>query len=66
MNHTCDYCNRTETGTRDELVNIGWSFVDIRAPMRKYIKACPEHFDNMKEQIIKATKGTMKVKWSND
>lgn len=64
--HKCNFCDANSNHNRDALIDAGWSFVDIRAPIRKYITACPQHFDKLKGEIVAATEGTMKVKWSND
>ena len=62
MLHKCNYCDKAAKGTRDQLVDIGWSFVDIRAPVRRYFKTCPEHFNEMKLDIMKATGLHLKTK----
>ncbi len=66
MIHKCNYCNASIHGTRETAVDSGWSFVDIRTPEIVYIKCCPQHFDELTVDIMKATKGTIKTNWSND
>jgi len=61
--HKCSYCNLVGIGTREQLVDIGWSFADISKPIRKVFKTCPEHFDELKKDISKALDGTMQTKW---
>jgi len=65
MKHKCNYCDNTKNGNRDQLVDDGWSFADIRSPVRKYLKACPEHFNELKVDISTALEGTMDIKWSD-
>ena len=49
--HKCSYCEATASGTRDSLQDIGWSFADFRAPVRKSVKTCPEHYKAFNDEI---------------
>lgn len=60
----CLYCNAVTKENRDSAVEGGWTFVDIRAPVRKYLIACPNCFDKLKAEITAVTKGRMSIKWS--
>ncbi len=53
MKHKCDYCETSSNQNRDALVESGWSFADIRAPIRKYLKACSNLIcqDKMRDEI---------------
>lgn len=51
--HKCNYCDKTLTGTRDQLVDAGWVIVEINMPIKKYLKSCPKHLDEMKIEILK-------------
>ena len=53
MKHKCKYCGKESNDNRDALVEGGWAFVDIRSPMRKYIKACWDIrcFDKMYDEV---------------
>ena len=66
MVHKCSYCKEKSKLKRDELVDIGWSFLDCRAPIRTTFKSCPLHFDDLKKDISKCLNGTMQTKWSSD
>ena len=53
MKHKCNYCDEQSNQNRDDLVDSGWSFADIRAPKRKYLQACcnPICLDKMHDDI---------------
>ena len=50
MKISCDFCDVTATGTRDELQMAGWTRAVFSAPTRITMSACPEH---TKELIIR-------------
>lgn len=53
----CSYCPAITKENRDSAVEGGWTFVDIRAPVRKYLIACPNCFDKLKVDISAVTQG---------
>ncbi len=57
MTHKCSYCGKESKGTRDQLIDAGWFFVEIRTPKRKYLKACPEHIEILNTELIEALGG---------
>lgn len=56
MKIKCDFCNKTETKTQDELFDAGWSKVTMYTPVRKTITACPDHAKELGEVLIKIIK----------
>lgn len=57
MKVTCDHCDRTARGSRDDLIDAGWSRVIVRAPFRWTFTACPDHGRDMSLAVIEALTG---------
>ena len=43
MKVVCDYCDRTATALRDDLIEAGWCRAIISAPMSRKFTGCPDH-----------------------
>lgn len=56
MNVSCDHCNRTATGTEDELIDLGWSRILVSTPIRRTFTACPDHGREMAQAAFAAIK----------
>ena len=54
---TCDTCGRTARGTLDELVDLGWSRVLVRAPFRRTFTACWHHQGDLVIDLLTAFAG---------
>ncbi len=56
MKVTCNFCDITATGTKDELMDKGWARAVIYAPVRKTITTCQNHYKEFNEMVM----GTLK------
>ena len=43
MKVTCDHCDRTASGLRDDLLDAGWSWVTVTEPFQGTFTGCPDH-----------------------
>ncbi|MCK5217110.1 MAG: hypothetical protein KAJ93_04950 [Methanosarcinales archaeon] len=56
MKIKCDFCDHTASGTKDQLIDMGWNRTVISAPVRKTITACRFHTDEFQDEIMKVIK----------
>lgn len=60
MNVKCNFCEATAKGTKDKLMNEGWSRVVIFTPVRKTITSCPLHQKEAAEKLVEVLPGRFK------
>lgn len=58
----CSFCDATVKGSMDELIDLGWAWIVIYAPVRKKFTACPKHHAEFNDEIMNALKGRLKGK----
>lgn len=57
MKAACDYCGRTARGTKDELIDLGWSRAIVVAPFRRTFTACWHHQGDLVVDLLTAFAG---------
>ena len=50
----CSFCSATATGTMDKLIDLGWVWCAISAPVRLTVTACPLHHKELNAKIVEA------------
>jgi len=53
MGYECSYCKKASVRSKDNLIDSGWSFLDIYSPKRLHIVVCSNFdcHDKMKEEL---------------
>lgn len=57
MKVTCNFCQATAYGNKDELIDKGWQRAIFSAPKRVTITACPDCHFPMSKEIAKVIEG---------
>lgn len=58
----CSFCDATAKGSMDELIDLGWAWVVIYAPVRKTLTTCPKHRAEFNTEINNTLQGRLKGK----
>jgi hypothetical protein len=53
MKVKCDFCDATENGSKDELIDKGWTRAIISTPIKITITACPLHGKEVAPKVFK-------------
>jgi hypothetical protein len=56
MKIRCSFCSAVDRGTQPELQDRGWSKAIIFAPVRKTIAACPKHYNDYNNEVVRICK----------
>jgi len=53
MKVKCDFCDRTATVTKDQLIDMGWKWAVVH---HRIITACPDHLKEFNTEFLEAVK----------